>query len=413
MIESKTLHNLQAPDRRRAILEKYIKSHRIKSHPDADLADPKRPLSVVIPAYNEAQNIAKTIDSIIASSTSSGDLAEIIVVDNASTDNTPHIVKDYRNHSTPVRLLPNGIKGIAPTRKTGMDAVAEAHHSKGLADFVARYIIMTDGDTTVPEGWLGAIFNQFKTSNSDMVTGVYEYPTWVDEQIYIKTGLALFFKKLSLLSLFLMEQGCSVVPTIGSNSGIEVVSYAAVGGVNQYLPRGEDHNLGEKVNQKNGLISTISTAVQTSPRRALEAMLKKVDFATLNTNWTDVRGSDQELLKLVLNEHSKESFKDQKLLREGYIIFGRVVLPILTGKLDSGPLIEFLGNDHSFVKELKLLIEEKSKDEYRSGAWSREKTEKIAKDFSFLHASSVVSYCELMEGFKNLFLTKNLSSVFA
>ena len=50
-------------------------------------------LSIVIPAYNEASGISKTLDSILAQQYA--EKFEVIVVDNNSTDTTAAIAKSY------------------------------------------------------------------------------------------------------------------------------------------------------------------------------------------------------------------------------------------------------------------------------------------------------------------------------
>src|SRR5882757_1638925 len=51
-------------------------------------------LSICIPTYNNAHVIAETLDSIIGQA---GPETEIVVSDNASTDNTRQVVEDYQN----------------------------------------------------------------------------------------------------------------------------------------------------------------------------------------------------------------------------------------------------------------------------------------------------------------------------
>ncbi len=367
----------------------YVARHRLSVEPDFVDEESARPISVVVPAFNEAEHIEQTVESIANSSEASGDLAEIVVVDNASADETASLVRGLKRARTPIRLLFNGDKGVAPTRKRGMDQVVVAHHQFGQPER-SKYIMMTDGDTLVPEGWIDAIYQGFTRGKPNMVTGVYEYPPYVDETIFSETGLAQFFRRLSLLSYFLMEQAYSVVHTIGANSGIEVVSYADVDGINPNLPREEDYDLGIKTRLHGGKIALIPQAVQTSPRRALIAMLREVDFANTNGANEDLRGNDQTLLSLVLAKHSVDAWIDQEKLREGYIILGRIVLPALKGDLNLQPLREFLGPNHPFIMELNLLIAAKNRDEAASGKWDNEKTRAIAKAFAFQHGQSLI-----------------------
>ena len=73
--------------------------------------------SVIIPTYNAAQTIARAIDSVLAQSYPN---YEIIVVDDASTDNTREILES--NYTLNIRLIQkvtNGGGSVA--RNTGMD----------------------------------------------------------------------------------------------------------------------------------------------------------------------------------------------------------------------------------------------------------------------------------------------------
>ena len=66
-------------------------------------------VSVVIPAWNEAKSIAKTIKSIIASDYPKGKL-EILVVDDGSKDKTLSIAKKFKSKIVKVYTKKNGGK---------------------------------------------------------------------------------------------------------------------------------------------------------------------------------------------------------------------------------------------------------------------------------------------------------------
>ena len=51
-------------------------------------------VSVIIPAYNAEKYLSKSLDSIINQVYKN---LEIIVIDDASTDNTKNIIKEYAN----------------------------------------------------------------------------------------------------------------------------------------------------------------------------------------------------------------------------------------------------------------------------------------------------------------------------
>lgn len=73
--------------------------------------------SFVIPAYNEAADIADTLESVWAQRYPA---QEIIVVDDASTDETPDIVRDLKNRGRDVTLIAHEMnRGLAAARNTG------------------------------------------------------------------------------------------------------------------------------------------------------------------------------------------------------------------------------------------------------------------------------------------------------
>jgi glycosyltransferase involved in cell wall biosynthesis len=85
-------------------------------------------LSVIIPAYNRAEMIQDTIDSILRSGL---DDFEIVVVDDGSTDRTSEVV---RAMSPAVRYIHQDNGGLASARNTGFEA------SRG------RYVAFLDSD---------------------------------------------------------------------------------------------------------------------------------------------------------------------------------------------------------------------------------------------------------------------------
>ena len=70
-------------------------------------------LSIVIPAYNEADRIGRTLDSIASFLAERSLHCEVIVVDDGSTDETPRILETY---SEPVRVFRQANAGVAAAR---------------------------------------------------------------------------------------------------------------------------------------------------------------------------------------------------------------------------------------------------------------------------------------------------------
>ncbi|HWR16420.1 MAG TPA: dolichyl-phosphate beta-glucosyltransferase [Terriglobales bacterium] len=77
--------------------------------------------SIVIPAYNEGQRITATLDKILAYLTQQHWMAEILVVNDGSRDNTADIIRDYAKTHPSIRLIENpGNRGKGYSVRNGM-----------------------------------------------------------------------------------------------------------------------------------------------------------------------------------------------------------------------------------------------------------------------------------------------------
>lgn len=91
--------------------------------------------SVVIPAFNEARRLPPYLDDVVAFFEGRGEAYEVIVVDDASTDDTPSVVQARAREVTSVRLLrlpDNAGKGAAV--RAGMLAARGAYRLFADAD---------------------------------------------------------------------------------------------------------------------------------------------------------------------------------------------------------------------------------------------------------------------------------------
>lgn len=114
-------------------------------------------VSVIVPAYNEEENIGATLDSLLKTKRQR---MEIIVVDDGSTDNTVKIIKSIqKQHQDKIRLI--------QIRNTGK---AEALN-KGIRE--ARYgvVITMDGDTIFTADTIPNLIKPFGDKNVSGVAG--------------------------------------------------------------------------------------------------------------------------------------------------------------------------------------------------------------------------------------------------
>lgn len=90
----------------------------------------KKPLvSIIMPAYNGNAFIAEAVESIVSQSYRN---FELILIDDASTDNTPRIIRDYQ------LLYPSVIRGIFLKESKGESASANIGFKAARGDFIAR-----------------------------------------------------------------------------------------------------------------------------------------------------------------------------------------------------------------------------------------------------------------------------------
>lgn len=131
----------------------------------SDMSDQRpRTLSVVIPAFNEADAIGTCLRALLAQSPPP---TEIIVVDNNSSDDTARAAAAFSGPQSVVRVVTETRQGVQHARDRG---VAEA-----TGDLIARI----DADTYASAGWVAAIHRFFAVA-PDHIGGGYGMMTMHD-----------------------------------------------------------------------------------------------------------------------------------------------------------------------------------------------------------------------------------------
>ena len=102
-------------------------------------------ISVIIPAYNEAENIAACLTAVLDQDF--GLPYEVIVIDGPSTDATSSVAKNF-----PVRLARLEKRGIGRAWQMGAEY--------GLADL----LVFTEADSVAPRHWLRTIYEQMQSN---------------------------------------------------------------------------------------------------------------------------------------------------------------------------------------------------------------------------------------------------------
>lgn len=133
------------------------------------------PVSVVVPAYNEAAGIGATLRSLVASDWPHG--LEIIVVDDGSTDGTADIAEELQLHA--VRVIRQENMGKPGALNTG------------IAASTGEIVVLVDGDTVFEPGTIralvgpfdndviGAVSGNAKVANRDSLLGTCQHLEYV------------------------------------------------------------------------------------------------------------------------------------------------------------------------------------------------------------------------------------------
>ncbi len=122
---------------------------------------PTTHFTVIIPARNEEENIAKCLQSILNNNYPT-QLLQVIVVNDFSTDNTSPIVEGFLHKQ--IQLL--HLKNYATTP-------LQAYKKKAIEYAITMangsFIITTDADCVVPTNWLAAYDNTLQQTNAKFI----------------------------------------------------------------------------------------------------------------------------------------------------------------------------------------------------------------------------------------------------
>lgn len=136
-----------------AILERQLNDIRSRF---TQLLKGEPEVSVVMPAYNEEENILRTLSAL--SRTVTNRSVEFVIVNNNSKDNTAALV-----NSTGVRCILETTQGITPARNAGLAA------AKG------RYIINADADTIYPPDWVEQMVKPLDDEKNALCYGRFSF----------------------------------------------------------------------------------------------------------------------------------------------------------------------------------------------------------------------------------------------
>jgi glucosyl-dolichyl phosphate glucuronosyltransferase len=127
-------------------------------------------LDVLIPTYNRAELLARTLQSLLAADPPDAIGVQVTVVDNRSTDHTRELVLSFRD-AFQGRLA--YLYESTPGRSSALN--------RGIAVTTGDLVAMIDDDEEVDRGWVRCIEQVFRDSDTDFIGGPYK-PRWVSPQ---------------------------------------------------------------------------------------------------------------------------------------------------------------------------------------------------------------------------------------
>jgi len=177
--------------------------------------------SVVIPCFNEALGVSKTLAEIFDALGNNKDF-EVIAVDDGSSDETLEILKEIASQTSVLKVLQNKTnKGYGASLK------------KGILVAKGNFIVITDADGTYPANFIPKLLK--KAKECDMAVGsrtgnnvniplvrrpakwvLLKYARWMAKADIkdLNSGLRVFRKKDALPFFPLLPQGFSFTTTI-------------------------------------------------------------------------------------------------------------------------------------------------------------------------------------------------------
>jgi glycosyltransferase involved in cell wall biosynthesis len=230
-------------------------------------------ISFVVPAYNEEALLPRCLEAIAAEIARSDCTAEIVVVDNASTDRTREIALAAPG----VRVVVEEERGLVPARRAGYRAAR------------GTLVANVDADTIVPEGWLERTLAEF-AADPDLVglSGPYIY---YDSPRKVRVAAACFYRCAFVAYLvvrFVMHAGSMMQ---GGNFVVRRDALERAGGFeSEFRFYGEDTDLARRLSKVGAVKFSFRLVAFSSGRRfAGEGMVRVGLTYTANFFWATFR----------------------------------------------------------------------------------------------------------------------------
>jgi glycosyltransferase involved in cell wall biosynthesis len=234
-------------------------------------------ISFVVPAYNEQALLTRSLtairDEIARAGQILGQDAEIIVVNNASTDRTREVALSIEG----VNVVDEPRKGLVQARWTGFEA--------STGDLIANI----DADTVIPAGWLTEVLRQFERNKSLVaLSGPYIY-YGVPKKVNMVVGAyyRLAFTAY-LINRFILNVGSMLQ---GGNFIVKRAAMLKLGNPDlRFSFYGEDTDMARRLSKVGGVKFTFRLPAESSGRRLVGEGVFTIGLRySLNFFWATFR----------------------------------------------------------------------------------------------------------------------------
>src|ERR1700739_471910 len=231
-------------------------------------------LSFVIPAYNEEKYLPGCLESILSQTShlphSGRDTVEIIVVNNASTDNTRQVALSYPG----VRVVDEPRKGLTFARQAGFLA------STG------SLIANVDSDCRLTPGWIAQVLSTFDAEPAlAALSGPLVYYDLTPRQRLLVRVFYMTAFVTYLINRYVLRVGSMVQ---GGNFVLSRAALESIGGFNLDISfYGEDTDIARRLNAVGKVRFNLGLKMFSSARRLKHEGILTIAFRySINYFWT-------------------------------------------------------------------------------------------------------------------------------
>lgn len=258
-------------------------------------SDSNPQISVAICTYNRADRLPLALEALINQSLPTQNF-EIILVDNASTDNTKQICIDYQTKLSNLHYIYEPIQGLSKARNTALQKAR------------GQYISYLDDDAIPCQHWLAEILKTFQTIKPTPIgIGGLITPLWeIEEPEWMQPEMEFMFTILDCGN----EPHWLKFPKFpyGANMSYQREALCQVGGFNENLGRVGKSLLSCEEYLLNKTLTKQGGRFYYNPQASVQHWIPK---ERINPNWVISRSYWQGRSEAVVDRMVGKSLKRQ------------------------------------------------------------------------------------------------------